>query len=116
MPYWNAEFDGCDFAFDSLGAVVFLIVTRLQEEADLVVKKSYPEQSILVLLSLLESMLNSNPKCVSVHFRKQQYCAAKEAFLVWQNTAAKLPGNLENDLNNNALALFDRMDRRFGLI
>ena len=78
MPYWSGDLDGSDFAFDSVGVIVLQTVKRLEEEADLVVEKHHPEQSIMsVLLKVLGLLMDRFPKCVAVHFRKRQYLAIK---------------------------------------
>lgn len=112
MPYWNGALDGSDFAFDAVGVIVLQTVERLEKEANLVIEKQHPEQSMLVLLRVLDLLSDEFPKCVAVHFRKRQYSAIKEKYIAWRNSCANVPQQHLNEFESTANALFENLDRK----
>ena len=112
MSYWNGELDGSDFAFGAIGTTVLQIVKRLEKEADLVLEKQHPEQSMLSLMKILSLLMDEYPKCVSVHFRKRRYLAVKEKYAQWAESSAKIPQSHVADFQANAEALFAELDRK----
>lgn len=112
MPYWNADLHGCDFAFDSVGVIVLQTVERLETEADLVIEKQYPEQSMLALLRVLDLLIDEFPKCVSVHFGKRKYLAVRDKYFAWRKSSSRIPETHIGGFDENATALFDRLDRK----
>lgn len=83
MPYWGSGSADNDYAFDTVGAYVFLIKDRMFQGASKVVEKSYPEQAIIASLQCLRLLAAEFPKCVKVHFRRKEFAKAKDAFGVW---------------------------------
>ncbi len=112
MPYWNAAIDGSDFAFDAVGVIVLQTVERLEKEANLVIEKHHPEQSMLALLKVIDLLSDGFPKCVSLHFRKRQYTAIKEKYIAWRNSCAEIPQQHINEFERTANALFETLDRK----
>jgi hypothetical protein len=115
MPYWSGELDGCDFAFDSVGVIVLQTVKQLEREADLVLEKQFPEQSILALLSILDKLMEIYPKCVSVHFGKGRYLVVKEKFMTWHSSCAKIPRKHRDEFATSMKSPFDEIDAKFGV-
>lgn len=112
MPYWNGDLDGCDFAFDSVGAVVLQTMNRLEAEANLVIDKKHPEQSMLALLKVLDLLTDQFPRCVAVHFRKRRYLAIKDRYISWLESFAAIPREHSLEFDANATALFESLDRK----
>jgi len=85
-------------------------MNRLEEEAELVIEKGHPEQSMLALLKVLDVLMDEFPKCVAVHFRKRKYLAIREKYLVWLDSCAKVPENHTDEFEANAKALFESLN------
>ncbi len=112
MPYWNGDLHGSDFAFNSTGVIVLQTIKRLEKEANLVIEKQHPEQSMLALLKILDLLMDEFPKCVAVHFRKRRYLAIKEKYIAWHETCAKVPKKHVAEFDGNAKSLFETLDRK----
>ena len=112
MSYWNGELDGSDFAFDAIGTTILQIVKRLEQEADLVLEKQHPEQSMLSLMKILSLLMDEYPKCVSIHFHKRRYLAVKDKYAQWAESFAKIPKSHVADFHANAESLFAELDHK----
>jgi hypothetical protein len=109
MPYWGSGSADNDYAFDAVGAYIFLIKQRMFQDAENVVNKSYPEQGIVASLECLRLLAGQFPKCVKVHFRRKEFEKAKEAFDRWyESVKDKLPKSYREAIKTNA-------DREFQL-
>jgi hypothetical protein len=107
MAYWNSEINGNDFAFDSIGAIVFLIKERMDKDLEVVKTKKYPEQSLLANLRILRNIGNDFPKELSVIFRKKDLSHYENEFNLWfSSVESKLPKQYINELRENAIFEF----------
>jgi hypothetical protein len=107
MPYWGSGAIDNDYAFDAVGAYVFIIKERLLQDADKVIEKSYPEQSIVASLQCLRLLAGQFPRCVKVHFRKKDLEKVKEAFGKWYDSVqSQLPPAYREAIRSNAEAEF----------
>jgi hypothetical protein len=92
MSYWGSKPTDNDYAFDGVGAYVYLIKTRMLESANRVIEKSYPEQDIIASLQCLRLLAGAFPKCVRVSFGKKEFQESKAAFTKWYDLVKdKLP-------------------------
>ncbi len=113
MPYWGDDVDQCDFAFDSVGAVIYLIIERMNKDVDKVLEKSYPEQSMVAYLTCLRLIGERFPKNLSVHFRKKHLKDVKSAFENWYDKVSdKLPSHLRADILRKAQEEFALFEER----
>ncbi len=87
MPYWGSKPVDSDYAFDAIGAYLFLIKERMFKDMATVIENAYPEQGILASLQCVRLLSAEFPKCVSVHFRKKELEQAKAGFAVWYEAA-----------------------------
>lgn len=83
MPYWGSKAEENDFAFGSVGSVIYLIKERMMTDIDTVLSKNYPEQGMIASLSCLRLLGERFPKNLSVHFRKKDLAAVRNAFEQW---------------------------------
>ena len=83
MPYWGNGPDESDYAFDAVGAYVFLIKERMFRDAETVINKSYPEQGIVASLACLRLLAVQFDKCVDTHFGRKDFEKARDAFDRW---------------------------------
>lgn len=112
MAYWNGNVHGCDFAFDSVGVIISLTVDRLEKEADLVIDKKYPEQSMLALLKVLDLLIDEFPKCASLSFGKREYAAIKQKFQLWRESFGKIPKKHRASFDESVQKLFEQLDQK----
>lgn len=113
MPYWGNGADECDYAFDAVGAYVFLIKERMLRDMSTVIDKQYPEQGITASLACLRQLGERFPKCLSVHFRKKDFERVKEGFFHWYSLVdEKLPVERKKAILEEAEKEFDLFDRR----
>lgn len=116
MTYWGSDFDENDFAFDSLGAGIYLLLGLMEKDANIVLEKSYPEQSMLIFLHIFSELAELYPKCTSVHFGKKKYLDIKSMFKEWYTKVSpNLPKEYKEEVNNKAIQLFERMDQQFNV-
>jgi len=103
MPYWGSGSADNDYAFDAVGAYIFLIKERMFQDAEKVIDKSYPEQGIVASLECLRLLAGQFPKCVKVHFRRKEFEKAKEAFGRWyESVKDQLPQDYREAIKSNA--------------
>lgn len=112
MSYWSSEPDGCDYAFDAIGAVVFLIKERLEKETAAVKEMNYPEQSMIALLSCLRVIGEEYPKALSVSFRSKDYEKTRDAFYEWFESDAKIPVGRRDGIRKAAEREFQLFEER----
>jgi hypothetical protein len=92
MAYWGSKPAENDYAFDAVGAYVFLIKERMLKDMVVVLEKSYPEQAILSSLKCLRLLSEEFPECVRVHFRKKDLEVCRAGFKKWHDEVYdKLP-------------------------
>lgn len=109
MPYWGSGPIDSDYAFDAIGAYIFLLKQRLFQDAETVIMKSYPEQAIVASVQSLRLLDASFPKCVRVHFQKKDLELAKAKFYEWYGLVeGRLPIDLRDALRAEAEAEFGR--------
>ena len=113
MPYWGSNPEDNDFAFDAVGAYVFLIKDQMFRDMENVLEKSYPEQAIIASLKCLRLLADEFPKCVSIHFRKKHLEQCKTAFENWF-TAVKenLPTEYADAIQSKAHAEFELFEEQ----
>jgi len=103
MPYWGSGPIDNDYAFDAIGSYLYLIKERMFQDADNIIEKSYPEQSIIASLICLRLLASQFPKCVRVHFRKKEFEKAKDAFYKWyESVEKKIPLKFREAIKENA--------------
>jgi|SRR5882724_11255166 len=102
MSYWGTDIHDNDFAFDSVGAIVFLIKERMLANIKAVKSKNYPEQSIAASLACLRVIGERFPKCLSVHFGKRDFEAVHAEFYQWLQSDAKIPADLSEGIKQSA--------------
>jgi hypothetical protein len=111
MPYWGSKSEDSDFAFDSVGAIIFLIKERMMKDIETVLKKSYPEQGMIASLACLRLLGERFPKNLSVHFRKKDFAFVKSAFEQWyQAVESQMPSKYRDEIlaeARNEFALFE---------
>lgn len=116
MGYWNNEIDGCDYAFDSVGASMSWIKQRMFNELDNVIAKAYPEQSIAASICLLRLMAERFPKQCSVVFGKRDLARARDGFARWYELVEdKLPAERKAAIRAAAeheFALFEEIFKK----
>ncbi len=83
MPYWGSKPDDSDFAFDAIGAYIYIIKERMTKDIATVLEKSYPEQSMVASLICLRLLGEQFPKCLTVHFHKSDFAFVVNAFNEW---------------------------------
>lgn len=107
MPYWGSGSADNDYAFDAVGAYILLIKERMFQDAEKVIEKSYPEQGIIASLECLRLLAGQFPKCVKVHFRRNEFEKAMEAFGRWYEAVKEqLPRDHREAIRSNADAEF----------
>ena len=107
MSYWNANNDGNDFAFGSIGANIYLIKERLFKEMNLVNEKLHPEQSIICQLTMLRIIGEQFPESLSIHFDQNDFNEVKKSFYSWYESGAKIPAKYRTDILLNAEKEFE---------
>lgn len=116
MTYWGSNFDENDFAFDGLGAGIYLLLDRMEKDANAALVNSHPEQSMLVYLHIFSQLTELYPKCTSVHFRKKKYLSMKSMFEEWYiSVSQKLPNEHKDEIQYKAAQLFEKMDKQFNV-
>ena len=95
---------------------MFRLVEQAEREASTILQKNFPEQSILILLEVLQILDRRFPKSVRLHFRKKQYRGLKAKFLEWQSSCAEqIPDLYRNELAERAEKLFAELDAVYGI-
>ena len=112
MSYWGTDIHDNDFAFDSVGAIVFMIKERMLADIEAVKSKNYPEQSIAASLACLRVIGERFPKCLSVHFRKRDFEAVRAEFYQWLDTDATIPADLREGIKQSAEIEFRLFEER----
>ena len=107
MSYWGNKPDECDFAFDSVGANIYIIKERLLKDIEVVAKNRYSEQSIIANLVCLRVIGERFPKALSVHFRKRDFEMVKAAFYKWYETTNHVPAGLK-ECADSEFSLFEQ--------
>ena len=103
MAYWGSGPIDNDYAFDAVGAYVFLIKERMFQDAGRVIEKPHPEQAIVASIQCLRLLARQFPNCVKVHFRKKELVKAKEAFGKWFDSVEhQLPPEYRETIWSNA--------------
>lgn len=103
MPYWGSGSIDSDYAFGAIGVYVLMIKERMFEDADNVIAKSFPEQSIVASLGCLRAISLQFPKSLKVHFRRSDLEKAKEKFYQWYDCVErKLPQEYREAIKSNA--------------
>ena len=103
MTYWGGRSEDSDFAFDSVGATMFLIRERLLKEIEIVRSKDYPEQSIVALLTCLRLLGERFPKNLSVVLHRRDLALARDAFESWVVAAGhRVPAEHMDQLRTEA--------------
>ncbi|MFN3148585.1 hypothetical protein [Bremerella sp.] len=107
MAYWGSSSTENDFAFDGVGAYIYLIRERMFEDAESVIEDEYPEQSIIASLQCLRLLASRFPNNVRVSFGKHEFAKAKECFFKWYDSVhKKIPKKYREDILANAKAEF----------
>lgn len=113
MPYWGSKPIDCDYAFDAIGAYVFLIKDRMFKDMTVVRDKSHPEQGIIASLQCIRVIAEQFPKCVRPHFRKREFEQSKAAFSEWYELVKdKLPSEHRDLIRIEAEAEFSLFEKR----
>ena len=111
MPYWGSKSDESDFAFNSVGAIIYLIKERMTKDIDTVLGKNYPEQGMIASLVCLRLLGERFPKILSVHFRKKDFAFVEGAFEQWYAAVkSQLPSEYLDGIlaeANNEFTLFE---------
>lgn len=99
MPYWSAEPTGCDYAFGAVGVYILLIKERMFTDAENVISKSFPEQSIVASLNCLRLLGVPHRKNLLVHFGKRDFARARDMFYEWYEAVeSKLPREYRDEI------------------
>lgn len=107
MGYWSDSAKGCDFAFDAVGAVIFLVKKRLKADITTVIDKAHPEQSMIATLGVLRVIGAENPKNLSVHFGRRQFEETKSSFYEWyEKCSRRIPAKHREGVLQSAEAEF----------
>jgi hypothetical protein len=112
MSYWGTDIDDNDFAFDAVGAIIFLIKERLLADIKAVKSKNYPEQSIAASLACLRVIGERFPECLRVHFGRRDFEAARSEFYQWWESDAKIPADLREGIRQSAELEFRLFEER----
>ncbi len=112
MPYWGDKPADCDYASGAVGVYVYLIKERMFSDANVVIKKEFPEQAITVSLQCLRALSERFPREASVHFSKSDLRRAKALFEEW-HIAVKgmLPEERWRAVGAEAQAEFGRYEK-----
>lgn len=114
MPYWGEKSCDSDFAFDSVGAYIYLLNSRMKKDIENVKAKNYPEQSILASLKCVRLILNEYPKMIGVHFKKRDYEFARQNFTDWYTQSVdNIPKKYSEGLLAEARKEFLLYDKMF---
>ena len=114
MSYWSEELDGCDLAFDSLGASIILIRKRLFNDLDKVINKKYPEQTVGTTLRCLRLIGEEFPKELSTSFKEKHLAEVKCKFLSWYDLVKeKIPKNYREGVYKNTMAEIELFEAYF---
>lgn len=113
MPFWGTEADECDFAFDAVGAIIYVIIEKMKKDIEIVLEKAYPEQSMIACLICLRLLGERFPKNLKVSFRKKQFIEVTTAFEEWYTKVAdKLPLNIRVEILAKAKEEFALFEER----
>lgn len=117
MPYWGNGLDECDYAFDAVGAYVFLIKDKMLRDMATVIEKAYPEQSIAASLACLRQIGERFPRELAVGFRRKDLEHVKRGFDQWYSLVGdNLPPERRVAILAEAKREFDVFDERFGVL
>lgn len=112
MPYWGSRPIDTDYAFDAVGAYIFIIKERMFQDAGKVIEKSYPEQGIVASVQCLRLLASQFSSCVKVHFGKKELVKAREAFDKWYDSVReRLPLAYREAIRSNAESEFQLFER-----
>ena len=112
MAYWGSKPADSDYAFGSIGVYVLLIVRRMFDDMDNVLKKSHPEQGIIASLTCLRVIGLEFPKCLRVHFGRREFEKAKAGFEGWYELVKdKLPSEHKDAIWSEAMQEFERFEK-----
>lgn len=113
MAYWGDGLDECDYAFDAVGAYVFLIKERLLRDMATVIEKGYPEQSIAASLACLRQIGERFPRELDVGFRRKDFERVLQGFDQWYSLVGdKLPPERKLAILAEARKEFDLFEER----
>ncbi len=113
MAYWGHMPDESDFAFDAIGAYIFLLKERMLKDIATVLEKTYPEQSMVASITCLRLIGERFPKALSVHFRKRDFAFVVRAFDEWlAKVGPQLPDKHRNAIVAEARAEFALFEER----
>ena len=112
MAYWDSSLDGSDFAFDALGVIFYHLEQQLEKDSAVVLEKTFPEQSIGVLIESAALLAEAYPKCASVTFEGKNIRKYKQRFHEWYaQCSSKVPEKHRDVLYANTLAAFERLEK-----
>jgi hypothetical protein len=83
MPYWGPGPDQSDYAFNAVGAYIYLIKERMMKDIGTVLEKGFPEQGMVASIACLRALGELFPKNLSVHFGKKDFAFVVSAFNEW---------------------------------
>ena len=112
MSYWGTDVHDNDFAFDAVGAIVFLIEERMLADIKGVKSENHPEQSIAASLACLRVIGERFPKCLRVHFGKRDFEAVRSEFYQWLEGQPKIPADLKEGIRQSAENEFRLFEER----
>lgn len=116
MAYWNSDLDGSDFAFNSLGVIFYHLEQLLEKDSAVVLEKTFPEQSIGVLIESTALLAEAYPKCASVTFESKKIRKCKQRFHEWYaQCSSKVPEKHRDALYANTLAASERLEKALGI-
>lgn len=117
MAYWGSSVADADFPAGTVGVYILQIKKRMFEEANAVVEKKHPEQSILASLRCIRLLNSAFPKNRSVHFGKKDFAKAIALFDEWYDAmSGKIPKKYRQGVRDEADAEFARFAMEvFGL-
>lgn len=111
MTYWGSEVGKSDFAAGAVGAAVLLIKERLFKDAENVISKSYPEESIAASVRCIRMIASAFPESVALHFKRKDLARARELFDRWYELVEpKLPKQRAAGIRAAALEEFAKFE------
>ena len=90
MPYWGNKPEDNDFAFDTVGSIIYLIKERMKSDVEVVLAKKYPEQGMVASMVCLRLLGERFPKNLKVHFGKRDFVFVKTKFEEWYAAVSPL--------------------------
>lgn len=107
MSYWGSGPVDSDYAFDMISSYVFLIKQKMFKDAETVLQKAYPEQSLIASLRCLRKLCAEFPKCVRLQFGRADLRRCEELFDAWYDAAGdQLPKEHASQIRLVATAEF----------